>query len=54
MDIDMQKLVSQSATSEEIEAKAKQNGMLSMIMDGFSKAASGITTLEEVLRVTKE
>jgi len=54
MDTDMQKLVSQSATSEEIEMKAKENGMLSMISDGFGKAVAGITTLEEVLRVTKE
>ncbi len=54
MDTDIQKLVAQSGTSEEIESKAKQNGMLSMPMDGFGKAAAGITTLEEVLRVTKE
>ncbi|NTV55425.1 MAG: Flp pilus assembly complex ATPase component TadA, partial [Candidatus Moranbacteria bacterium] len=54
MDADIQKLVAQSGTSEEIESKAKQNGMLSMSMDGFGKAAAGITTLEEVLRVTKE
>jgi len=54
MDTDMQKLIVQSATTEEIEEKAKENGMLSMIMDGFGKAAQGMTTIEEVLRVTKE
>ncbi|MEI7750425.1 MAG: ATPase, T2SS/T4P/T4SS family [Candidatus Moraniibacteriota bacterium] len=54
MDTDMQKLVSQSATTEEIEAKAKDSGMISMTADGLGKAAAGITTLEEVLRVTKE
>ncbi|HWQ60466.1 MAG TPA: ATPase, T2SS/T4P/T4SS family [Candidatus Fimivivens sp.] len=54
MDTDIQKLVAHSATTEEIEEQAKKNGMLSMIMDGFGKAAVGTTTLEEVLRVTKE
>ncbi len=54
MDLDIQKLVAQSATSEEIEDKAKENGTLLMSIDGFGKAVTGITTIEEVLRVTKE
>jgi len=51
---EMRKLVSRSATTEEVEALAKKDGMISMIADGFAKAAQGLTTIEEVLRVTKE
>lgn len=43
-----------NATSEEIEKEARKNGMRTMLEDGFLKAAQGITTLEEVFRVTQE
>jgi len=33
---------------------AKKDGMVSMMQDGILKALEGITSLEEVLRVTKE
>ena len=39
---------------EEIEAQAKKEGMMTMIEDGIFKAAQGITTIEEVLRVVTE
>jgi len=54
MDNDIRKLVTRSGTTEEIERQAQENGVLSMIQDGFVKAAQGLTTIEEVLRVTKE
>ena len=54
MDDEVRKLVTQSGTTETIDRAAKQNGMISMIQDGFIKAAQGLTTIEEVLRVTKE
>jgi len=54
MDEDIRKLISHSGTAEEIDRKAQENGMISMVQDGFVKAAHGLTTLEEVLRVTKE
>ncbi|MBU4274415.1 Flp pilus assembly complex ATPase component TadA [Patescibacteria group bacterium] len=38
-------------TSDEIQAQAQKEGMKTMIEDGFVKAARGITTIEEVLRV---
>ncbi|KKQ94953.1 MAG: Type II secretion system protein E [candidate division CPR2 bacterium GW2011_GWC1_39_9] len=41
-------------SAEEIEALGVQKGMLTMQQDGFLKALEGTTTLEEVLRVTKE
>jgi type IV pilus assembly protein PilB len=54
MDTDVRKLVTQSATTEEVEKTAKKNGMATMVEDGFLKIVQGITSLEEVLRVTKE
>ncbi len=47
-------LIMKGATSEEIEAQAKSDGMMTMIEDGIFKAARGITTIEEVLRVISE
>ncbi len=54
MDTEIRKLVTQSATTEEIEKTAKKNGMATIAEDGFLKIVQGITSLEEVLRVTKE
>jgi len=47
-------LVMKGATAQEIEAQAKKEGMLSMIEDGIFKCATGMTTIEEVLRVVSE
>jgi type IV pilus assembly protein PilB len=47
-------LVMKNATSASIEAQAKKEGMLTMIEDGIFKCASGLTTIEEVLRVISE
>lgn len=54
IDEDMRKLISQRAASEQLEEKAREKGMLTMVEDGFLKAIQGITTIEEILRVTKE
>ena len=47
-------LISKNATADEIETLARKEGMLTMLEDGIYKAAQGITTLEEVLRVINE
>jgi len=47
-------LIVKGSPAEEIEIQAKKEGMLTMIEDGIFKAASGITTIEEVLRVIAE
>ncbi len=39
--------------ADKIKQKAVENGMTTMLEDGFTKAVSGITTIEEVLRVIK-
>jgi len=54
MDTDIRKLVTQSATTEALEDQAKKNGMATMVEDGFLKIVQGITSLEEVMRATKE
>lgn len=54
MDTDIRKLVTHSGTTEDINLQAKKNGMATMVEDGFSKIIQGITSLEEVMRATKE
>jgi type IV pilus assembly protein PilB len=41
-------------TSDELEAQARKEGMLTMLEDGIYKAARGLTSIEEVLRVINE
>lgn len=42
------------ATSDEIERQARSEGMITMFEDGIIKAAQGVTSVEEILRVTSE
>lgn len=48
----IQKLIMSGATSEDLEAQAIADGMVTMQMDGLIKALRGQTTLEEIMRVT--
>jgi type IV pilus assembly protein PilB len=50
----IRELIVGTATDQDIEQQAKDEGMLTMIEDGIFKAAQGITTIEEVLRVVSE
>jgi len=50
----IKKLITQNATSDAIQERALKEGMITMVEDGFVKAARGITTIEEVLRVIME
>jgi type II secretory ATPase GspE/PulE/Tfp pilus assembly ATPase PilB-like protein len=43
-----------NATGDEIQKQAHSEGMLTMSEDGIFKAAQGMTTIEEVLRVITE
>lgn len=47
-------MITQKNTSEEIERQAKSKGMLTMIEDGFIKIIRGLTSIEEIMRVTKD
>ena len=53
MDKDIQELISRGAITGEINAKAIENGMITMAQDGVLKVLEGETTLEEVERATE-
>jgi general secretion pathway protein E len=51
---DIRSLVLRQAEAREIQAEAIRSGMQTMYADGLRKALAGTTTIEEVLRVTRE
>jgi len=52
--VEIQKLIVANATSNQIQEQAMKEGMLTMQTDGLIKALRGETTIDEVMRVTKE
>ena len=48
----LKELTIQRAAEPEIAAVAEEEGMLTLREDGVSKVRAGVTSLEEVLRVT--
>jgi len=50
----IKELIVKRATSDAIQDQAQKEGMRTMIEDGFVKAAKGLTSIEEVLRVIME
>ncbi len=50
----IQKMIMSNSTSEEIQNEAVKDGMTTMQLDGLIKAMLGLTSLEEILRVTRE
>jgi len=50
----IKEMVLSHKTSDDIEAQARSEGMLTMLEDGIYKAAKGLTSVEEVLRVINE
>lgn len=51
---EIRRLVMRHATASEIEKQARVEGMRIMYEDGLIKALAGVTSAEEVLRVTQE
>jgi type IV pilus assembly protein PilB len=51
---EIQRLIVAHSTSAEIQRKAQEQGMVTMRQDGYLKVLQGITTLEEVNRVTSD
>lgn len=51
---EIQKLIISRASSAEIQRVAVSQGMITMRQDGYLKALTGVTTLEEVNRVTSD
>jgi type IV pilus assembly protein PilB len=54
MDESIRHLVMDNANSKAIQQKAIENGMVTMFEDGIKKVIKGMTTIDEVLRVTAE
>ncbi|OYX52904.1 hypothetical protein B7Y92_04490, partial [Candidatus Saccharibacteria bacterium 32-50-13] len=51
---EIQKLIMTHATSAQIQQQAVREGMVSMQIDGLIKALRGETSIEEILRVSRE
>jgi type IV pilus assembly protein PilB len=54
VDDEIGKLIIGHASTSEIQHTAIKNGMITMQQDGFLKSLEGLTTVEEILRVTRE
>jgi len=54
VDDDIRALISERKDADTIEKKAVEKGVLTILQDGFIKSVQGLTTIEEVLRVTQE
>lgn len=54
MDEELIKMINAHGTADDIKKYAREKGMITMLEDGLIKAKMGITTISEVLRVTKE
>ncbi len=51
---DIEKLIVANATADELQHAAVKGGMITMQLDGLVKSLLGMTTIEEILRVTRE
>jgi len=51
---EIREMIVRGITSEQIRRMALQKGMRSMREDGMQKVANGITSIDEVLRVTPD
>jgi len=49
----IRQMMTQTGTSNAIKQIAVQNGMETMRMDGWNKVLAGVTTIDEIVRVTK-
>lgn len=50
----IRELIKRRASADDIMAKARADGMTTMLEDGFQKVAQGITSIEEILRVVHD
>ncbi len=54
IDEELTRMINAHATADDIKIYARLHNMITMLEDGLVKAKMGITTIAEVLRVTKE
>jgi len=48
----LEELISQGKSGDVLKAKALQEGMVPLRQDGWNRVIAGVTTVEEVVRVT--
>lgn len=51
---ELKQLIIKKTPEDEIRSQAIEQGMITLIKDGLHKASAGTTTIEEVLRITRE
>ncbi|MFW5889274.1 MAG: GspE/PulE family protein [Bacillota bacterium] len=51
---EMEKLISKNVSNTDLEAQADKEGLIPLMEAGLKKVKSGLTTLEELMKVTKE
>jgi type IV pilus assembly protein PilB len=51
---EISKLIIRRASLEEFRALTKKQGMVTLLEDGLAKAKKGVTSIEEILRATRE
>ena len=54
IDHNINDMIMKKSTDRDMEQAAIDSGMITMIQDGYLKAIEGLTSIEEVLRVSKE
>jgi type II secretory ATPase GspE/PulE/Tfp pilus assembly ATPase PilB-like protein len=54
VDDDLRRLVLRNADAGELRRRARESGMKTLLEDGAEKVRRGVTTLQEVFRVTQE
>ncbi len=54
MDKDMQNLINKRGTAKDIKELAEKKGMITMLQDGIIKAKKGVSSIEEILRATRD
>ncbi len=53
VDEEIERMILSSPTITDLKSKAKEKGMTTMMQDGILKASRGVTSLEEIWRVTQ-
>lgn len=54
MDDTLREMIMKNANADQIRILAIKNGMTTMLDDGMNKVLNGLTTIDEILRVTKQ
>jgi general secretion pathway protein E len=54
IDDEIRKLILKNVDSGSLKNKAREKGMITLLEDGAEKVLAGVTTCEEISRVTQE